>query len=267
MPKLHLVVIDPQKDFALKSGSLYVPGAEGFMDNVASMIERLGKRIKKISISLDSHQRMDISHPLWFKDAAGHHPDPFTIITAEDMKNGKWTTSRPTAFNKTLQYLEALAAANRYPHCIWPYHCLIGDNGCSMYENFNSAINEWSLSTGRNPLFIAKGSNPETEHFSAVKAEVPDPRDPTTQINMDFIQSVESDDIIALTGLARSHCLANTVYDIRDNFSDRAYTSKLVLLEDCTGDVPTFEHFGEKFVKELTADGMQVTNSRDFLAA
>ena len=73
-------------------------------------------------------------------------------------------------------------------------------------------------------------------------------------------------DLVAIAGEAGSHCLANTVRDIARNFGNTSYIKRLVLLEDATSPVPGFERFQSDFVKEMTAQGMQISTTRDFLA-
>jgi nicotinamidase-related amidase len=114
--------------------------------------------------------------------------------------------------------------------------------------------------------FVTKGSNPWTEHFSAVQAEVPDPEDPSTQVNVGFIKTLEEPDFILLAGEALSHCLANTGRDIVKNFSDPKYVQKLILLTDASSNVPGFEKYGSDFVSELVALGMQTSTTDKVLA-
>ncbi len=267
MPKnIHLLIIDPQKDFCDPNGSLYVSGADGDMDRVAVLISRLKTKLRGIHVTLDSHRKVDISHAIWFKDSSGAHPAPFTVISAGDVRSGKWTTTQPGAYKRTLSYLDALESGGRYPHVIWPYHCLIGDEGHNVWPALFEAIHEWEdrfAVAG----FITKGSNPWTEHFSAVQAEVPDPQDPTTQVNTGLINTLAEADIVLLAGEALSHCLASTVRDVADKLANPRYTAKLVLLSDASSNVATFEHYGDDFVRELTARGMQLSTTTDFLAA
>jgi nicotinamidase-related amidase len=109
--------------------------------------------------------------------------------------------------------------------------------------------------------FVTKGSNPWTEHFSAVQAEVPDPEDPSTQVNTRFIQTLETADIILLAGEALSHCLANTVRDVARSFSDPKYVQKLILLTDASSNVTGFENYGADFVRDLTVLGMKTSTT------
>lgn len=262
-PRIHLLVIDPQNDFCDPQGSLYVSGAERDMDRLASMVERLGRKLASIHVTLDSHRKVDISHPMWFKDGRGRHPAPFTVITAADLERGAWTTTQPSGYKRTLAYLKALEASSRYPHVIWPYHCLIGDAGHNVWPKLASAIHEWEERFAMAD-FVTKGSNPWTEHFSAVQAEVPDPEDPTTQVNVALIETLEQADIVLLAGEALSHCLANTVRDVATKFADPRYTEKLVLLTDASSNVSGFEHYGDAFVREMTARGMRTSTTTHF---
>jgi nicotinamidase-related amidase len=116
------------------------------------------------------------------------------------------------------------------------------------------------------PEVVTKGSNPWTEHFSAVRAEVPDPEDPSTQINRAFVQSLEVADLVAWTGQALSHCLANTFRDAAEVFSDPAIISKMVLLTDATSNVATFEKYGDDFIRDMKAKGMRTSTTTDFFS-
>lgn len=259
--RLHLVVIDPQNDFCDPNGSLFVTGADKDMDRLSVMVKRLSKKLDDIHITMDSHRKVDISHPMWWKDSAGKHPAPFTCITVDDVNAGRWVTTQPSAHTRSLKYLKALATGGRYPHVIWPEHCLIGDPGHNVHKSLSEAVHEWEQTRFAMADFVTKGSNPWTEHFSAVQAEVPDPEDPGTQVNTRFIQTLETADIILLAGEALSHCLANTVRDVAKNFSDPKYVQKLILLTDASSNVTGFENYGADFVRDLTAMGMKTSTT------
>lgn len=263
---IQLLIIDPQNDFCDPNGSLFVPGANEDMKRLAGLVTRLRDKLADISITLDSHRIVDISHPTWWKDSAGHAPAPFTIIGADDVRNGRWTTRQPSFLSRSLEYLEELERRGRYPHCIWPVHCLIGDEGHNVFPVLAAAVHDWERSRFAIPNFVTKGSNIWTEHFSAVMAEVPDPEDPATQLNTSLIHTLEEADTILLAGEALSHCLANTVTDISTHFSDPRYVQKMVLLTDASSNVTGFDHFGSDFLRNLTAKGMKTTTTQDFLA-
>jgi nicotinamidase-related amidase len=128
------------------------------------------------------------------------------------------------------------------------------------------ALQQWEQQRFAMVDYVTKGSNPWTEHYSAVCADVPDPADPGTQINTRFIQTLAEADIVVIAGEAGSHCLANTVRDVADSFGDDATIKRLVLLEDATSPVPGFERLQAEFIREMRGRGMQVTTTRDFLA-
>jgi nicotinamidase/pyrazinamidase len=264
--KVHLVCIDAQNDFCSPQGSLFVKGGDANVARTAKMIERLVDKLSDITVTMDSHRKIDISHPMWFVDEHGKHPNPFTMISVADLESGKWRTTQRSAQARTLAYLKALTAGGRYPHVIWPEHCLIGDEGHNLHPTLSAALHQWEQKRYAMCNVVTKGSNPYTEHFSAVAAEVPDPEDPSTQVNRAFVESLENDDIILLAGEALSHCLANTVRDVGSNFSDPKYIEKLVLLTDATSPVPTFEHYGDAFIKEMVAKGMKLSTTTDILS-
>jgi nicotinamidase/pyrazinamidase len=263
--KVHLLVIDPQKDFCNPNGSLYVTGAEKDMDRLALMVKRLNRKLDDIHITMDSHRKVDISHPMWWRDSAGKHPAPFTMITAADVEAGRWTTTQPGAYRRSLDYLRALETGKRYPHVIWPEHCLIGDEGHTLHNSISESVHEWEQNRYAMADFVTKGSNPWTEHFSAVQAEVPDPSDPSTQVNTGLIRTLEEADMILLAGEALSHCLANSVRDVVKNFTDPKYVRKLILLTDASSNVTGFDKYGDDFLKELTGLGMQTATTTSVL--
>jgi len=265
MRNIHLLIIDPQQDFCNPKGSLFVPGADEDAKRIGTMIDRLGKKLSQIHVTLDSHRTVDIAHPVFWVDSQGNRPNPFDLISEDDVKNGAWTTTNPAWKQRALDYVEALAANKRYPLCIWPPHCIIGSWGHGIHPAVSDALIKWETDYFRVVDYQPKGSNIMTEHYSAVKADVPDPQDPTTQLNTELINTLQDADVILIAGQALSHCVANTIRDIGDEFGDENI-KKFILLEDTSSNVPTFEQLGEDFVKDMTAKGMQINTSVDYLA-
>ncbi len=267
---IQLLIIDPQNDFCSPNGSLFVPGAEEDMKRLAGFVTRMRDKIDDIHITLDSHRKVDISHPVWWKDRSGKNPDPFTMILASELESGRWLTTKPSFHKRSLQYLKALETGGRYPHTIWPEHCLIGDEGHNVFGELSAAVHNWEERFAQVD-FVTKGSNPWTEHFSAIRAEVPDAADPSTQINTGLIQTLEDADIVLLAGEAETHCVLNTVMDIASQFSDSRYVEKLVWLSDATSPVPDppgTTVFSERLKSDfstLKAKGMKVATTADFL--
>jgi len=264
MNKLHLMVIDPQQDFCDPDGALSVPGADEDMKRLAGFVKRAGKKIYDIHCTLDTHHHFDISHPVFWVDGDGKQPDPFTIITVDDFKKGVWRSTNPQLQAYAGDYVEQLAANKRYPLCIWPPHCLIGTGGHAVVSELADAFLKWEQDQIGMVNYVTKGSNFKTEHYSAVQADVPDPNDPSTMLNIGLIRTLEDADLIVLSGEASSHCLKFTVEDIADTF-DEKHIQKMVLLEDCCSPVPGFESQAEEFIQKMSARGMKVDQSDKFL--
>ena len=263
---VHMIFIDDQIDFTDPNGSLYVKGGDENVKRIARMVERLSPKINDIHMTMDSHHKVDISHPMWWVDANGRHPSPFTLIAPGDVESGKWRPYVVSHRERSLKYLKALEATHRYPHVIWPEHCLIGDPGHNIHPVLAAAVHGWEEKRFALSDVVTKGSNPWTEHFSAVQAEVPDPEDPSTQVNRGLIESLEKADMVIWAGEALSHCLANTFRDVVANFSDPNFVKKMVLCKDGSSSVPSFEKLGDDFVAEMVAKGMRVSTTTDVLA-
>jgi len=264
---VRLLIIDPQEDFCNPNGSLFVPGAVEDCIRIAKMIHRLGKVIDKVYVTFDSHRQYQIFHPMFWMKSNNDVVNPFDLITYADVKNGDIIPVDPKMLDWCLSYTKSLEDGGRYPLVIWPYHCLIGTPGWNIQPAIMKAILNWEKSTYRMYNPITKGSNFKTEHYSAVKAEVEVPEDPTTHLNQKgIIEPLENADVVAICGQARSHCVANTVRDIMDNFSDPEYIKKLYVLEDSMSDVATFEHLGEGFIEDFVKAGGNVTTTDKFLA-
>ncbi len=262
---IQLLVIDPQHDFCSPKGALSVAGADKDMERLAAMVIKHGDKIDDICVTLDSHQRIHIAHPICWVDGNGNHPNPFTMISEADVTgpNPKWRAFNPAWQKRQVEYVKALATGGRYVLVIWPPHCLISTDGHSVYAPFGVALADWQDKNFGMIDFVTKGSNPFTEHYSVVKADVPDAGDPTTNINTQFIKRLEAADIVLVAGEALSHCVANSVRDIAAEFGN-AHIKKFVLLEDATSPVTTFEKMADDFVNEMVGKGMQIAKTTTF---
>lgn len=266
MPNVQLLIIDPQVDFCDPQGSLYVPGADNDMKRLAEMVRKNKSKIDDIRVTIDSHRTVDIAHPIFWMDKKGYPPAPFTLINIDDVEgmDPKWTTKNPGFRKRAIDYIRKLKENNRYILCIWPPHCLIGSNGHKVYPDLFKALQEWEEQF-RIVDFVPKGANIFTEHYSAVKADVPDPEDPATQINTNFIRNLQKADLIGISGEALSHCVASTVRDIATEFGEDQ-VKKFVLIKDTCSPVPGFENLADDFVRDMTAKGMQTCTASEFLA-
>ena len=275
---LHLLIIDPQNDFCDLPSShlpaptgeravrpaLPVPGAHGDMLRVAELIERGGAGLSAISITLDSHHRRDIAHPLFWMDRNGAPVSPFTEVTAADVADGKYAPRDPAALPRAMAYLAQLEAAGRYTLMVWPTHCEIGSWGHNVHDDVRAAYNRWEDATLHTVTKLAKGANPWTEHYSAVQAEVPDAADPDTQFNAAFVDLLKQADTVYITGEAGSHCVRATTEHIVGAW-DPAQLARLVLVTDCMSAVTGFESQYQAFVADMRAKGVRIAQASDVL--
>ncbi len=282
---LHVVVIDPQNDFCdlpeswlpvdplkleagdndpVKRPQLAVPGAHADMLRVSEAIRKGSKGISDISITLDSHHFVAIERPTFWMKKDGSAVDPFTVVTAQLVKQGEFMPRSQAALPRVVSYLEALETAGK-THMIWPVHCEIGTWGHNVHDSLRAAYNEWEKREFGVVQKVTKGSNPWTEHFSPLMAEVPDPNDPSTQLNTGFIQDLMRADKTFLMGEAGSHCLRSGVLHLVDNWGTQSL-DKLVLVKDGMSPVSGFEAQQEAFLTDMQKLGLQVCTCDDMAA-
>lgn len=278
--RIHLVIIDPQNDFCdlpadyrpavpgrageRQAPALPVAGAHADMQRVALLIDQGGAGLSDISVTLDSHQRVDIAHPTFWQQGDGSPVSGFTPIRAIDVQEGRYLPRNAKALARVLAYLQTLEANGRYIHMVWPVHCEIGTWGNNVHEDVRRAYNRWEETRIAIVNKVVKGTNPWTEHFSAIKAEVPVADDQTTQLNATFIARLKQADRVLITGEAGSHCVKATTEHIVENFTAEEI-GKLVLLTDCMSPVTGFERHYADFVEAMRLRGVQIAHSGDVL--
>ncbi len=263
--RLEFLIIDPQNDFSDTPGAaLPVPGVSADAVRLAALLERLAERIDAIHVTLDTHQLVDISHPVFWCDGAGQPPPPFTQIDVAAVENGLWRARQPQYQQRVLDYVRALRDNGRYILTIWPPHCLVGTWGHNVIPVVAAALRHWEEQGFKRVNYVIKGHNPWTEHYSALQADVPDPADPGTQLNLDLLETLKQADLVALSGQALSHCVANTVHDIAAHVGPEQL-HKLVLIEDTTSPVAGFEALAGEFMATMKQRGMRTARAADFL--
>jgi nicotinamidase/pyrazinamidase len=288
-PKVTLVVIDPQGDFMdLPSAALPVPGATGDMDRVGVMVDRLGRKIGDIDITIDSHHFIDVGHPAMWVDQNGNHPTEIIVITADQIRKRIWTPVNGevplealgqklgikgvrTLRDYMIWYADQLEARGNYLLTVWTTHCLIGSTGHAVYPPLFAALMRWEKATFSTVRWVTKGANPLTEHYGALEAEVPLPNDSSTQLKTGFIDTLEKADVVVIAGEAWSHCVRATVTQVADNIGPK-HLSKIHLLTDGMSSIPAipggpdFPAIARDFTADMKSRGMQLTTSVEFLA-
>jgi len=286
-PKVCLLGIDLQNTFCIPEFELFVRGRSGFAaveDNqrLCRFIYQNLQWITQFVVTMDSHQPHQIFHPTFLEDAAGQNPEPFSVISREDIAVGRWRVSRETcealgvstgwAQDYIRAYSDELKRGDKYQWTVWPYHAMLGGIGHALVSALDEAICFHSIARTSMPSIHLKGQNPWTEHYSALGPEVPEPKiGPTAAPNRAALadELLEFDKVF-IAGQAKSHCVAWTVGDLLLEIGERKneLVEKFYLLEDCTSPVvvPGVADFTEqadaKF-KKFRQAGMHVVRSTD----
>ena len=276
--RTHLLLIDPQNDFcdlpadwlprspvtgeAIRP-ALPVSGAHRDLQRAAALVQRLGERLSAITVTLDSHHRIDIAHPGFWREAAiGRAPAPFTAITAAQVRAGAYAPRDAQALPRTLAYLDALESTGRYTLMVWPVHCQMGTWGHAVHAGLQAALDGWADAQGRSVAVVTKGENPWTEHYSALQAEVPDAADERTSLNQALLAELDGFERVLIAGEAGSHCVRATVEHLAAHLPSRQL-AKLVLLTDCISPVAGFEAQQAEFLADMQARGLQLALSTE----
>jgi len=271
----QLLVIDPQNDFcdlpasdrpAGSAPSLPVAGAHADMQRLADFIRARGGQIDAITVTLDSHQRFDIAHPGFWQTGAGAEVAPFTPITAAQVRAGHFAPRDVAALPRTLAYLDALEAQGRYTLMVWPVHCEVGSWGHGIHADVLAACGDWQLQRQRAVRNVFKGTNPWTEHYSAIEAEVPDAADESTALNTALLRQLGQADVLLIVGEASSHCVRATTEHLVQHLP-RLVTGwqprRIVLLTDGMSPVAGFEAQHQAFLDGMHAAGAQLFNMNE----
>jgi nicotinamidase-related amidase len=288
--RLCVLAVDIQNTFCIPDFELFVAGRSGtgaVDDNrrLCKFLYRNLGEITQIFPSLDTHHAMQVFHAIWLVDEHGNHPDPYTLVSAEDIATGRWQMNAVVAEALGIDvdyadrhltyYTRRLAAGGKYDLTIWPYHAMLGGIGHALVSAVEEAIFFHGLARYSNPEFQVKGDNPLTEHYSMLGPEVtkgPD-GDRLGGKNAKLIEKLLTFDAVVVAGQAKSHCLAWTIDDllgdddVRERLAERTY-----LLEDCTSpvvvpDVIDYTDEADAAFERYAAAGMHVVRSTDPIAS
>lgn len=264
--RVMLLIIDMQVDFCHPQGALCVPGALEDIRRLIEFLYRNAERITRITCSLDSHHAFQIFHPAWWVDPAGRHPDPYAVITREDVQAGRW---RPVVHaGWSLEYVQRLDRDAKKQLTIWPYHAVIGGLGNALDPELWSAVFWHSVARRSPPTWWAKGADPRTEHYSMLKPEIESGEEPAGALGREFIRSIEAFDTLVVAGEAESHCVLETVEDLVDAFRNRPdQLARIRILTDCMSPVRhpqiDFQAVARRRFREFEAMGVRLASSTD----
>jgi nicotinamidase-related amidase len=263
--KVLLLLVDPQVDFIHEDGALSVPGA---VDDTRRTIEWLFDHLDEvttIAASLDTHVPMQIFYPGWWIDDEGNHPAPFTLISAQDVKEGKWQPVIEKAWS--VDYVDQLEKAAKKVLTIWPYHTMLGTPGHAITPALYEAIAYHSAARQTEPILFEKGSIPETEHYSILEPEVKVEGEALGTLNMELINLIGSYDLVYMAGQAKSHCVLETADSLITYYSNNRaeLINRWRMLIDCTSSVVhpeiDFEAMAQARLAEFETLGLKLVSS------
>jgi nicotinamidase-related amidase len=253
--RLCLLAVDVQNTFCIPGFELFVAGRSGtgaVDDNrrLCEFVYRNLGAITQILPSLDTHHAMQVFHAIWLIDEHGNHPTPYTLVSAEDVSNGRWKVNPEVAETLGIDvdyaeqhlahYTRRLAEGGKYDLTIWPYHAMLGGIGHALVSAVEEAVFFHGIARESFPEFQVKGDNPLTEHYSMLGPEVTEgPNgDPLGRRNTELLAKLLTFDAVVVAGQAKSHCLAWTIEDLlEDDDLRQELAERVYLLEDCTSPV------------------------------
>jgi nicotinamidase-related amidase len=284
--RIALLAIDVQNTFCVPEFELFVAGRSGSaaVDDTrrlcAWMYRNLGA-VTQVVPSLDTHHAMQVFHAVWLVDERGEHPEPYTLVSADDVATGRLRVNPAVAAAAGLDpehaqrqlahYTSRLAHGGKYDLTVWPYHAMLGGIGHALVSAFEEAVFFHGLARHSRPEFQVKGDHPLTEHYSMLGPEVTEGPDgePLADKNTALIERLLEFDAVVVAGEAKSHCLAWTIDDLlahdaaRERLARRTY-----LLEDCTSPVIVpgvvdYTDEADAAFARYAAAGMHVVRSTD----
>lgn len=272
--------IDAQVAFSIPGASLFVPGAVEDTTRTIEWIYRNLDRITSLHYSLDTHRIFQVFHPAWWRDANGDHPAPFTTISAEDVRQHRYTPALKEHRDEGLEYVERLEKNGKYVLTIWPYHALLGGVSHSLVPALMEASMFHSLVRSAQVQFEIKGTNELTENYSVLSPEVTELGGRAVgAFNAPLFDALMNYDRVYVFGQAKSHCVLSTLRDMQQRISrtNPSLIKKIFILEDATSPVPPppitplpraldFPRVANEAFAELAAAGMNIVKTTDPIA-
>lgn len=267
--------IDCQVGFCVPGASLFVPGAVEDTQRTLGWIYENLDRLSGLHFSLDTHRVFQVFHPAWWSDVEGKHPAPFTPITRDDVRSGRYKPlSHP---RECLEYVEKLEATGKYVLTIWPYHTLLGGVSHALVPALMEAAMFHALTRFSQTHFETKGTHAMTENYSVLAPEV---RELGGQaigaFNAAFYRMLMDYDRVYVFGQAKSHCVLSTLRDIRDQIqaTDPKLADKVWILEDAMSPVPPpplnplpptldFPRLADEAMEDFRRAGMHIVKTSD----
>jgi nicotinamidase-related amidase len=255
--RVHLLLVDLQRDFCLPQGSLFVGGRSGTgavddSDRITRFVYRNLHRITGITCTLDTHHPFQIFFPCFWLDRGGRRLAAHTELSSEEVRDGEvqpdpavaeWLCGGDQAWlrRQVEFYCEQLEAGGKYRLHLWPYHCLQGSDGHSLVGVVHEARLFHAWARGCESRTTVKGEHPLTESYSALGPEVLERHDGgrLAEPNTRLLDELLSSDAVLVAGQASSHCVKATLEDLLAEIRSRdpSLADRVYVLEDCTSAV------------------------------
>jgi nicotinamidase-related amidase len=285
--RVCVVLVDVQNTFCLPDFQLFVGGrtGTGAVDDNRRLCEFLYRNLDAVTQvvpTMDTHQAVQIFHAVYLVDGEGRHPQPYTLVSVDDVEHGRWRVGAAAAAaagidpeyaqRHLLHYVRSLQRGGKYSLTIWPYHALLGGLGHALVSAVEEAVFFHALARRSQPDFQIKGSNPLTEHYSVLGPEVRDgPEGETIAGRNDaLVERLLDFDAVVIAGQAKSHCVAWTIADLLEAGPARAaeLAPRVYLLEDCTSPVVVpgvvdYTESADAAFERFADAGMHVVRSTD----
>ncbi len=245
-------------DFPGQPGTLAVTGA---VEDVRRSIEWLygnAERVTGLMLSLDQHLPFQIFFNTWWVDEKGEHPSPFTPITADEVESKKWTPLYMTEWS--INYVKQLGMI-----MIWPYHCMIGTPGAALVPALAEAVAYVAAARRIQPMYIFKGSVPETEHYGPFKPCVLVPSHPLGGVNTQMLDVLNRNEEIYIFGEAEDFCVRTGMEQAIEYYEDKpAVLTRMRFVTDCTSLVfPDKRPEADQVLAGYSAKGVRLVKSTD----
>jgi nicotinamidase-related amidase len=248
--RVHLVLIDLQKDFCFPQGTLYVGGRSGTgalddNDRIARFIYRNLGALTEVSCTMDAHRPHQIFSPAFWVGPDGAPPPPNREVTARDIRDAALLPNPALAdalahghydwlVRQCIDYCEQLEARGRYRLHLWPPHCLVGSEGHALAGVIEEARLFHAYARTARAWVELKGSTPLTENYSALGPEVEFTHDGHSLAppQTGFLDTLLEADAVLIAGQASSHCVKATIDDLLTRI-EPALARKVYILRDC----------------------------------
>lgn len=265
--KIALVLVDYQHDFVDPTGTLYVPGSQHDVARLLTWFYANAHRISSIYASLDTHVPLQIFFSSWWKNPhTGEHPQAYTVITTEDVAHERWVPVFQPRWS--VSYVRQLQQQAKKDLMIWPAHTMEGTLGHMLVAPISEAISWHSAARNALPTYIVKGRTLRTEYYGIFGAEVPDPSDTESTLNLPLLDAVMKHDKVYIAGEAKSHCVLETERQLVNRFGNiPELMHRLHFLRDCTSSVQhpaiDFDALAEHELATMEHQGVRLVSSSD----